>query len=101
MYKNLFILMYKFFSVLFLVSWVAAAPSYPLGGYGIPSATSYSSRIDYHSPIVAKAVVAGPGLGYGRHYGNLNYPFGGGLYYGNNLRYGHGLDHGNWYGSFY
>ncbi|XP_045465059.1 probable peroxisomal membrane protein PEX13 [Harmonia axyridis] len=102
--------MYKFVFVLALVSCVAAAPGYLLGGYGVPAATSYSSRVDYPSPVVAKTVVAAPvvpayGLGYGSHYGGhyggLVYPYGSGSYYGNNLGYGHGLGHGYGYGSLY
>lgn len=94
--------MFKFILVLALASYVAAAPGYLLGGYSVPAATSYSSRIDYPSPVVAKTVVASPlvsayGLGYGSHYNGVEYPYGNGVYYGNNLGYGHTLGHGYGY----
>ncbi|XP_044766133.1 glycine-rich protein-like [Coccinella septempunctata] len=104
--NNKYLKMFKFVLLLALVAYVAAAPGYLVGGYGIPAATSYSSRIDYPSPVIAKTVVAAPvvssyGLGYGGHYGSVGYPYGSGLYYSNDLGYGHGLAHGYGYGSLY
>lgn len=98
--------MNKLVLLLALVSCVAAAPGYLVGGYGIPAATSYTSRIDYPSPVVAKTVIAAPvvpayGLGYGSQYGSLSYPYGSALQYGNHLGYGHVLGHGYGYGGLY
>lgn len=92
------------------MSYVSCAPSYVLGGYGysIPAATSYSSRIDYQTPVVAKTVVETPivasyghGLGYGSAYGALGYPYDSGVYYGNGLTHRYPLSHGYGYSSVY
>lgn len=91
--------MLKFLILCATIAFVFAGPSYPLVGYGygVPAATSYSSRIDYRSPVIAKTIVPiVPSYGYAGHYGSLGYPYGSvgyphgnGLYYGNGLGYGH------------
>ncbi|XP_044270048.1 cuticle protein 63-like [Tribolium madens] len=97
-------------SVVLAVAASAPAPGYLHGGYALPAATSYSSRIDVHSkplittyaePVVAKTIVASPisyaypavSHGYGIHapivsgYG-LGYDHGYGI--GHGYGYGHG-----------
>lgn len=93
--------MFKFIVLSAIISLISASPTYPLVGYGygVPAATSYSSRVDYHTPVIAKTVVAAPvvpAYGHGAHYGgsdysygSVAYPYGSGLYYGNVLGYGH------------
>lgn len=93
--------MFKFIVLSAIISLISASPTYPLVGYGygVPAATSYSSRVDYHTPVIAKTVVAAPVVpahAYGVHYGGLDssygsvtYPYGSELYYGNGLGYRH------------
>ncbi|XP_056648459.1 keratin-associated protein 6-2-like [Diorhabda sublineata] len=126
--------MFRFLVVCVAVTMASAAPGIGYGGYGsyggyggygsyggyggygvIPAATSYSSRIDHHTPILKTAVVApvvskayvspisyhsspivssyglghgyGAGLGYGSGYGY-------GLGHGYDLGHGYGLGNG-------
>ncbi|KAJ8924899.1 hypothetical protein NQ315_001056 [Exocentrus adspersus] len=91
-------------SVLVYVASGAPAPGFLHGGYALPAATSYSSRVDvvhhstpiiktYHAPVIATPIIAksyvaplvsGYGLGHGYGLG-LGHGYGG---------YGYGLEHG-------
>ncbi|KAH0819626.1 hypothetical protein MTP99_014196 [Tenebrio molitor] len=100
-------------SVVLAVAASAPAPGL-LGGYALPAATSYSSRIDVHSkplittyaePVVTKTVVASPisyaypavsHASYGIHGAPIVESYGLGHDYG--LDYGYGFGHGYGYG---
>ncbi|XP_008196364.2 cuticle protein 65 [Tribolium castaneum] len=90
-------------SVVLAVAAAAPAPGYLHGGYALPAATSYSSRIDVHTPVVAKTIVASPisyaypavSHGYGIHAPIVG---GYGLGYEHGLGYGYGIGHGYGYG---
>lgn len=101
--------MFKLVVLSAVLAVAVAAPGY-LGGYALPAATSYSSRIDVHhskpiiatyaAPVVAKTVVASPISyaypSYGIHHEPLISEYGLGHGYG--LGYGYGLGHGYGYG---
>ncbi|RZB39781.1 hypothetical protein BDFB_013007 [Asbolus verrucosus] len=99
--------MFKLVVLSILLVVVASTPAPGLiGGYGIPAATSYSSRIDVHAaPVVAKTVVAAPvsyvlpavgHASYGIPAAPLLTSYGIGHDYG--LGYGYGIGHGYGYG---
>lgn len=54
--------MFKFLLIVSIASFVSADPTYPIVGYGygVPTANSYSSRVDYNTPVVAKTLVTAP-----------------------------------------
>lgn len=54
--------MFKFLCFLTIVSFASAGPTYPLVGYGygVPSASSYSSRVYYNAPAISKTLLTSP-----------------------------------------